>query len=243
MTGSLGDRTTDTPDPEALLDRWLEDAELLAPRAGRDLWLHEGSLLLVGWAEPHRRYHTLEHLHEALAALDEISTAAPLDVGEALLARAVAWYHDLHYDPRAAPGSNEHRSATMARDHLHRLGVDDTLVDAVEAGVLMTASHEIDSRTPHTAAFEAFHDADLWILSAPPERYATYREQVREEYAHVPEAGFRAGRAAIMGDFLERPRLYRTDHADRDWTARARANLRAELADLGHDPGAGRGGR
>lgn len=232
MTGSHGERTQAHPDPEVLLDRWLDDAELLAPRAGHDLWLHEGSMLLHGWGEPHRRYHTLEHLHEVLAALDELAATGSLDPGEALLARAVGWYHDLHYDPRAAPGSNEQRSATMARDHLHRLGVDDRVVDAVEAGVLMTQSHEVPADSPRAALMEAFHDADLWILSAPHARYATYRAQVREEYAHVPDELFRQGRAAIMAGFLQRERLYLTAHAHEAWTERALANLAAEVADL-----------
>ncbi|GGF56020.1 hypothetical protein GCM10011366_24910 [Ornithinimicrobium tianjinense] len=221
---------------EPLLDRWLADAELLAPRAGRDLWLREGSLLLRGWGEPHRRYHTAEHLAEVLAALDELAGAGHLDVREALLARAVGWYHDLHYDPSAAPGSNEHRSATMARDHLHALGVDDTLVGTVEDGVLMTATHEVRPGGVEggvgARVLDAVHDADLWILSAPSPRYAAYRAQVREEYAHVPDHLFRAGRAAVMGGFAGRERIYRTDHAHAAWTAQARVNLADELADL-----------
>ena len=232
MTGSGGDRIHGAPDPEVLLDRWLDDAALLAPEAGRDLWLAEGSLLLSGWSQPHRAYHTTTHLAEVLAALDELAEAVPLGRDEALVARAVGWYHDLAYDPRAAAGSNEHRSATMARDHLHRLGVHDRVVDAVEAGVLMTLTHEIPTGTPHTALMEAFHDADLWILSAPSERYTDYRKQVREEYAHMPDDLFGQGRAAILAGFLERERLYRTDHAHEEWTGQARTNLAAELADL-----------
>ena len=214
---------------EALLDRWLADAALLAPEAGRDLWLAEGSLLLRGWSEPQRLYHTTEHLTEVLAALDELQEAGAVDADEALVARTVGWYHDLAYDPRAAAGSNEHRSATLARDHLHRLGVGDTMVDAVEAGVLMTLDHQGGEGG---AALDAVHDADLWILSAPPQRYATYRTQVREEYAHVPDESFRAGRLGIMAPFAERDRLYRTDHAHTRWSGRARTNLRHEIEDL-----------
>lgn len=214
---------------EALLDRWLADASLLAPDAGRDLWLAEGSLLLRGWAEPQRRYHTTEHLTEVLAALDELAQTGAMGADEALVARTVAWYHDLAYDPRAAPGSNEHRSATLARDHLHRLGVDDGVVDEVERGVLMTLDHEGAAGRP---AHDAMHDADLWILSAPPERYATYREQVRAEYAHVPDDAFRSGRLAIMAPFAQRERLYRTDHAHTRWSERARTNLTREIEDL-----------
>lgn len=217
---------------EPLLDRWLADAPALAPEAGPDLWLAEGSLLLRGWSEPHRRYHTLQHLAEVLAALDELAQALPLSPADATVARAVGWYHDLAYAPRAAAGSNEHRSATLARDHLHRLGVDGDVVDAVEAGVLMTAGHEVEPGQRHTPVLGAFHDADLWILSAPSDRYEEYRRQVREEYAHVPEVDFRRGRAAVLQPFLTRPRIYRTAHAREHWEQGARANLAAELAEL-----------
>ncbi|MGD8150558.1 HD domain-containing protein [Ornithinimicrobium sp. Y1694] len=221
-------------DGEYLLDRWLADAEQLAPAAGRDRWLAEGSLLLRGWSEPHRSYHTTEHLAEVLLALDELRLAAMMDEDEALTARAIGWYHDLAYDPRAEPGSNEHRSATLARDHLHHLGVDQERVDTVERGVLMTRDHHLGEETRHTGALAAMHDADLWILAAPIPRYERYREQVRQEYTHVPDELFRAGRAQILRGFADRDRLYLTEHAHLAWTERARRNLAAELQALSH---------
>lgn len=222
---------------EPLLDRWLVDAAALAPDAGRDLWLAEGSLLLRGWSEPHRHYHTLEHLTETLAAVDELEHAGAVDPDEALVARAVLWYHDLAYDPRATAGSNEQRSAMMARDHLHRLGMHPVTVDAVEAGVLMTFGHEVRSCAAAPRVLDTVHDADLWILGAPEQRYAAYRSQVRAEYAHVADADFRRGRAAVMAPFLHRERIYRTEHAHEAWTGQARTNLATELAELEADAG------
>ena len=218
---------------EPLLDRWLADAARLAPDAGRERWVQEGSLLLRAWGQPHRHYHTTEHLHEMLTALDELATAGELDEGDALAARVVAWFHDVHYDPRAtALGSNEHRSATMARDHLHQLGVPDDVVATVEAGVLLTVDHDAHRGTLPPTLAACTHDADLWILSAPPPRYAAYRAQVRDEHAHLADEVFRPGRAAILRAFASRERLYVTEHAHRAWTGRARANLTAEIADL-----------
>lgn len=222
---------------EPLLDRWLADAAALAPDAGHDLWLAEGSLLLRSWTEPHRHYHTVEHLTEVLAALDELEQAGSLGSDEALVGRGVLWYHDAVYDPLATPGSNEHRSAMMARDHLHRLGVHPGTIDAVEAGVQMTYGHEVSDAVTAPRTLDAVHDADLWILSAPAGRYAAYRAQVRAEYARVPDRDFARGRAAIMAPFLQRERLYRTEHAHSTWTGRARKNLAGELADLEAEQG------
>lgn len=221
------------PDLESLRRSWLADLELLAPEAPEDLKVAEVDFLLAQWSQPHRRYHTVQHLAEVLAAVDELSAARACDAVSARLARVAGWYHDLAYDPQAAPGSNEHRSATMTRDHLNALGVTRGTVDVVESLVTMTIDHDIDGGPSHMASWRhtaaVFHDADLWILSSPTDRYREYAEQVRQEYAHVPPALFRQGRAAILADFLTRPVLYRTDHAHRRWEAPARANVAAEL--------------
>ncbi len=91
----------------------------------------------------------------------------------------------------------------------------------------MTDGHELTDVGDTLGA--AFHDADLWILSAPQERFDAYGALVREEYAWVPDVAFRAGRRAILEDFLRRDRLYATDHAHAHWDAPARVNLQREV--------------
>lgn len=219
-------------EPDLLLAAWLADVATAAPAQGEPMWQPEGRWLLHAWSEPHRAYHRLQHLAEVLTALDVLRQAGELSADDALTARLAAWYHDAAYDPRAQPGSNEHRSATLARDHLHRLGVPADRVDAVEALVLMTVDHGPDGATGARApasAVAAFHDADLWILAAPPARHAEYTSQVRQEYAHVPDDLFAQGRAAIIGPLVQRDEVYRTAYARREWTDAARRNVAAEL--------------
>ena len=62
----------------------------------------------------------------------------------------------------------------------------------------MTDGHNAPAEDALTAAF---HDADLWILSAPQERFDAYCAQVREEYAFVPQDAYRAGRTAVLRPF------------------------------------------
>ena len=77
----------------------------------------------------------------------------------------------------------------------------------------------------------ALCDADLAVLAADPATYAAYAAGVRAEYAHIDEAGWRTGRAAVLRAFLERPVLFHTAAmAGRD--AAAHADLAAELATL-----------
>lgn len=224
----------DTPDPFAdLRQAWQDDLTVLAPEAPEALRARAAEVVLADWSQPHRRYHTVAHLREVLTALAELTAAGETDEVGARQARIAAWFHDVAYDPRAAPGSNEHRSATRARDHLNALGVARGTVDVVEALVLMTIDHDPDGELPglasrrHTAA--VLCDADLWILSAPAERYRAYTAAVRAEYAHVPDEEFALGRAAILSGFVGKPALYRTAHARQHWEGAARANVTAEL--------------
>jgi predicted metal-dependent HD superfamily phosphohydrolase len=68
------------------------------------------------------------------------------------------------------------------------------------------------------------------VLASPPQAYAAYASAVREEYGHLSDAEFTAGRIAVLERLLGLPALYRLPESDRLWTATARANLGAELA-------------
>lgn len=72
-------------------------------------------------------------------------------------------------------------------------------------------------------------DADLAVLASPPEAYAAYAAAVRQEYHFIPSELFREGRAAILRQLLELPRLFRTPYGAQHWEATARYNLRSEI--------------
>ena len=171
--------------------------------------------------EPHRRYHDAEHVAAVLHHVDEIVDAEP--IARLDLVRAAAIFHDVVYDPRAA--DNEARSADLAAAlTADELGwsVDDT--EVVRRLILATADHEAQD------ALEAvLLDADLAIIGAPAAAYARYVVGVRAEYAHVDDAGWRAGRAAVLQSFLDRPTIYATETMRSRREEQARVNLRAEL--------------
>ncbi len=217
--------------------QWRNDIAAIAPDAGPALWDAEGLFIVRSWTEPHRAYHCLRHVAEMLAALRQLAAhGTDADHKALTVAHIATWFHDVSYDPRATPGSNEQRSATLARDHLHRLGAETEDVDAVETLIVMTVDHHVSSVVPTAVAgpglLDAFHDADLWILSAPARRYREYARQIRNEYAHVPPELFAAGRQHILRGFAARPQIYRTAYAQQAWQDRARANVAAEIAAL-----------
>ena len=63
-------------------------------------------------------------------------------------------------------------------------------------------------------------------------RYDAYVAGVRADFAHVGDADFRAGRAAVLRDLVARAHIFSTSHARELWEDAARANLQRELAKL-----------
>ncbi|MGI8722975.1 MAG: HD domain-containing protein [Geodermatophilaceae bacterium] len=184
--------------------------------------------LIARWTEPHRRYHGIGHLSAVLLFVDEYGAhAADIDA-----VRLAAWYHDAIYDPRAA--DNEERSAQLAVNELGALGLPSERVHEVARLVRLTASHEPGDGDRNG---ELLNDADLMILGSPPEAYVAYLNAIREEYAHVPDPEFRAGRAAVLEALLDVPRLYRLAPLA-PMEAVARQNMTAELSLLRSHPGA-----
>lgn len=205
------------------------DVRALAPHAHNDAVGRSAADLLVRWNEPARRYHTTRHLVEVFWALEELEKAGEIDDRQCTVARLAAWFHDAIYNPDAESGSNEADSAVLARDTLQHLGIRDDDLHVINRLIRLTAEHDSDGEEPIDAAFQ---DADMWILSAPPERFDDYCAQVREEFPQVPDAEYRQGRAAVLEPFIHRDTIYRTAHALRAWETPAGINLSRELTRL-----------
>ena len=171
--------------------------------------------LLAAYAEPHRHYHGTQHLRECLKALASVREQVPL-VQEVALA---LWFHDAIYDVHRH--DNEQRSADWAHNALLQAGGDADAAQRVHA-LIMATQHQAE---PGTEAARWLVDIDLGILGAPTERFAQYEAQIRAEYAHVPGIVFRWKRRQILRGFLDRPRLFNTDHFRDLLEVRARHNL------------------
>ncbi len=183
--------------------------------------------IVARYGEDHRHYHTIHHVLDVLGTLDELlldPTTPPVAADDRSALRAAGWLHDVVYDPTRH--DNEARSADLARAVLTGLGVDPVVVDESARLIELTAGHEVGD-DDHNGMLLA--DADLAILGAAPDRYERYTEQVRREYAHVPDEPFRAGRIAVLESFARRAPLFHTFAAVERFEELARENLRAEL--------------
>lgn len=187
---------------------------MLADRWPLDSLAEVRDELLAAYGSPGRSYHDLRHLTEVLDRLDDLGCDDPA----VLLA---AWFHDAVYDGAA---DDEERSATWAERVL-----PPALATEVARLVRLTEEHR---PADDDSAGQALCDADLAILAAPGERYAEYARDVREEYAHVPDTDFAAGRVAVLRDLLAKPALFQTARGFELWEVAARRNVGAEIERL-----------
>jgi predicted metal-dependent HD superfamily phosphohydrolase len=203
---------------EKLKGRWLA----LAGELGLSGPVREaGEDLLGRYAQPHRRYHNLGHLHDCLEWLDRVRPQA----GDPAAVEAALWFHDTVYDVGAA--DNEARSAAMAREVLCSLGLASERIETIAQEILATA-HQTP---PQTADAQLVCDIDLSILAAPAPKYDAYAAAIRAEAGLAP-AEFRQRRSEFLRARLQRPQLYHTAAFQLQCEAPARANMQRELAEL-----------
>lgn len=182
--------------------------------------------LISAYRAPDRHYHNLHHIHHCLKQARFVSDRLinpPVVI-------AATFYHDAVYDPTRS--DNEERSADLAERHLRAMGHSDTFVAEVR-DLIMDTRHQVP---PESNDGQYLADIDLAILGAAPEEFDAYERAIRQEYAHVPDAPFRAGRAQILRSFLDRPSIYLTDFFRDLYEQNARANLTRSIATLGAPP-------
>lgn len=206
---------------DGLDTRWDQTcrAMRISEASSRTTWEN----LVRRYSEPHRRYHTLDHLRAMCQMLSEFEGefAAPDAVYLAV------FFHDAIYDSSST--TNEKASADLATSFLTENGVTPSIILNVEQLILATAAH-----FQETDAVDAgwFLDADLAILAAEPDAYSEYAMAVRQEYSQFSDKAFRAGRMRFLKTILDAPLLYRTDILRERFEAPARKNLQNELSQL-----------
>jgi predicted metal-dependent HD superfamily phosphohydrolase len=199
-----------------LANRWAAAWEELGASPDERLFQD----LSAAYREPHRHYHTLQHLEECFANFDLLRADAdnPAQVELAL------WFHDAIYDTRRP--DNEERSAHWASESI--VPVSREAAEQVHR-LIMATKHDA---APEDSDAKLLVDVDLSILGAADERFDQYERQIREEYAWVPTLLYRRERRRILAAFLSRPVLFRTSVFVRRYELQARRNLERALARL-----------
>src|SRR4051794_31622136 len=175
--------------------------------------------LVAAYTAPGRHYHNLTHIEDCLAALARVENLSSLD--REILSEAI-WWHDVVYD--ATRSDNEELSARLAEQH-----VRENLRQEVGRLIRLTKTHDVQ---PDDRLGAILISIDLSILGAEPARYDAYAAAIRQEFIHVPERDYRAGRAKVLSQFAGRPVIFPDAAFAARYDRQARENLARELASL-----------
>ena len=179
--------------------------------------------LVVAYSHPSRHHHTLEHIFHVL---EKIQTLQGLS-NQMTSVKLAAWFHDIVYDSKAE--DNEEKSAIYAADLIKSLEIDSRLVSNVTRLILSTKFHQADT---NDIDGQILLDADLAILGSPTQKYLTYAENIRQEYAWISDRDYRMGRRRVLEKFLQRKRIYYTHMMFEELEDSARRNLATEIQSL-----------
>lgn len=206
-------------DSDTLPEKWLHLVDGLLPQAAAEA---EWRLLRTQYEEPVRAYHNLEHIGQMLHILQ----MWPGDEAMPTAVSLAVWYHDAVYDPQAS--DNEAQSAALLAANLTGLVADEIVQEAVRL-VLLTIHHQADEQDVWG---RRMIDADLSNFGSARAQFCQNSAAIRREYAHVPEAAYRAGRQLVLQRFLERQPLFLTQWGRQQWETAARQNIQYEIEQL-----------
>ncbi|MCB9675485.1 MAG: hypothetical protein H6737_10240 [Alphaproteobacteria bacterium] len=176
------------------------------------------------YATPVRAYHSAAHVAEVLEHW------AWVDAHVGWASRETTWVavllHDAVYE--AGHGDNEIRSADLVAPWCARFRCGANVKRAA-ALVRLTADHGKLARGDVDTEAALFLDCDMAILGAAPERFDTYCDQVRDEYAPIASPRiFDAGRRQFLERLLSRP-IFLSDAFRERFEDSARANIERAL--------------
>src|ERR1043166_9068049 len=171
--------------------------------------------LAAAYTAPGRHYHNLAHIEDCLAALVRMDN---LSAAEREILSGAVWWHDVVYD--ATRSDNEELSARLAEQH-----VRENLRQEVGRLIRLTKTHDVQ---PDDRLGAILISIDLSILGAEPARYDAYAAAIRQEFIHVPERDYRAGRANVLSQFAGRPVIFPNAAFAARYDRQARENLARE---------------
>jgi len=193
----------------------LQDGFLkLVPTA--DKWLAQDCLdrLVERYMEPHRFYHTLQHIEGGLEVYYSL-VSTPLS-----RVQFFAWaYHDAVYDTKAS--DNEERSAGVFLRDASALGFTMAESDQIATYIIAT--------NPSSTPISVVNDIDLAGLGASPAVFDQNTANIRLEYDWVEPEVWRKGRSAVLRQILMRSQLYLTAPFVSKFTLPAIENMKRAL--------------
>jgi len=142
--------------------------------------------------EPHRFYHTLQHITDVLNYLH-----THIDCNELFL---TAVFHDIIYDPSAK--NNEELSADFFLKEAAGSSIDAKKKENIRQMILDTMHHK-----PSSDLSKQFIEADLSIFNQSFDKLLLYEQQIFKEYQFVDYRIYKSKRIEVLEHYNEFGRL------------------------------------
>ena len=166
-----------------------------------------------------RHYHSLTHIVSCLKNLEKIisvreKTSHPLTKIEQEYLVSAILFHDIIYGEKKDV-SDEKMSALLFEEFISPYSKNQDYIASVKELILST-EHLKEDFTPNYVSqhlVDLMADIDLSILSSSINNYRVYSQNVRKEYAYVPDIEFAKGRIKILVSLSKKAEdgvLYRT---------------------------------
>ncbi len=202
-----------------LKKRWLKLWEKIGAKGDAVIVFDD---LAKRYSEPHRFYHTLNHINRCL---DEFELVRHLAVDPEVIEMAI-WHHDIVYNTRAK--DNEDKSAQIFLAISRKARLAEPFIKKV-VGLILATKHEAIPNAPDA---KIIVDLDIANFGQSKEIFEEYRRQIRKEYEWVPNKVFTVKSIDIFKLFLDRKHIYQTGFFRKKYEAQARKNLKRALAQL-----------
>lgn len=171
------------------------------------------------YTEPHRRYHTLDHITHCIQQLD-MATALMEDPDAVEMA---LWFHDAIYEPGAC--NNEQKSVELflqiAQDHFLPIFISKV------CGLILATTHR---QAPEDGDDAFITDIDLSGFGLPWEQFLLDSKALREEQDHISDEAFYPAHLKFLNSLLKRPRIFVNDFFNERYEQRARQNIERLIA-------------
>lgn len=174
--------------------------------------------LNMRYNENHRAYHTMEHI----ALLFNLAAAHGIRLS--VCQQLAIWYHDAIYDPTMK--DNEEQSNNLFLRH-HTGTLLPQYVNRVSNIILDTKTHIATNEESHDVL-----DLDLAGFGFDFDSYNFATQQIRKEYAHLPNEVWIANRKLFLTSLLNRDYIFHTHWAKDFYEIKARRNIEKDLKSL-----------
>ncbi len=167
-----------------------------------------------------RYYHSLTHIVNCLENLEEVivkrkESEKPLKKIEQEILLSAILFHDIIYGERKDV-SDEKMSALLFEEFMSLYVNNQNFIASVKELILST-EHLKDAFTPIYVSqnlVDLMADIDLSILSSTQNEYKIYSDNVRKEYAYLPDIDYSKGRIKVLISLRTKASnglLYKTD--------------------------------